>query len=144
VADHPASGLPDYFALFQSLLAPGAAAPASAQSMFAMLDPKELEKKIGEMETVLAWLKATTGVVEFSLQTMKQQHALLSGLAGKKAPGETAPGIDPVAMEKLAAIMNPAVWAMHLMPGSAANAPAARDGVAAAKPRKARTGARKR
>jgi hypothetical protein len=75
-------GAPDYLALFQSMFTPGGAPPAAnAPSMFAMLDPKELERKIGELETVLSWLKATTGMIELSLQTMKYQQSLLNSLA---------------------------------------------------------------
>ncbi|MCY7389736.1 MAG: hypothetical protein LH481_17050 [Burkholderiales bacterium] len=41
------SPIPDYFALFQSMLNPaGSNAGVAAPSMFAMLDPKEIERKI--------------------------------------------------------------------------------------------------
>ena len=122
MSDHPASGAPDYFALFQSMFAPPAAAsaPAAAPNMFAMLDPKELEKKIGELETVLNWLKATTGMVEMSIETMKYQRSLLLSIASatetKPAPPsqpDAAPNMEEFA--KMAGNMNPAVWAMNMM-----------------------------
>ena len=85
-------------------------------SMFAMLDPKELERKIGELETVLAWLKGTTGVIEMSLQTMKYQQSLLNSLAENKpapAPAAQAPTMEELA--KMAGTMNPALWAFNMM-----------------------------
>lgn len=123
MSDHPASGAPDYFALFQSMFAPpGAAnAPATAASnMFAMLDPKELEKKIGELETVLNWLKATTGMVEMSIDTMKYQRSLLLSIASATETRKPSPP-QPDAQQnieefaKMAGNMNPALWAMNMM-----------------------------
>ena len=114
---NPAPGAPDYFALFQSMFTPGGATPApSAAPMFAMLDPKELERKISELETVLSWLKATTGMIEMSLQTMKYQQSLLKSLADTNAPQAPAaqqPGMDELA--KMAGAMNPALWAFNMM-----------------------------
>ena len=93
---------------------PGAAVP----SMFAMLDPKEVERKINELETVLTWLKGTVGMVELSLQTLKYQQSVLAsmGEASKNAQSENVAGVPD--MEKLAlgnAAMNPALWAWNMM-----------------------------
>lgn len=117
---NPPPGAPDYFALFQSMFTPGGPASA-AQSptmppMFAMLDPKELERKIGELDTVLSWLKATTGMIEMSLQTMKYQQSLLNSLAeskGQQAPAAQQPNMEELA--KMAGAMNPALWAFNMM-----------------------------
>ncbi|MEO8101810.1 MAG: PhaM family polyhydroxyalkanoate granule multifunctional regulatory protein [Betaproteobacteria bacterium] len=125
---NPPPGAPDYFALFQSMFTPGGASPAAPSphmpSMFAMLDPKELERKIGELETVLAWLKATTGMIEMSLQTMKYQQSLLNSLAEQKSPQASAaqpPNMEELA--KMAGAMNPALWAFNMMqPGEAPKA----------------------
>ena len=70
------------------MFTPAAASPgAAAPSMFAMLDPKEIERKISELETVLTWLKGTVGMVELSLQTLKYQQSVLAsmGEAGRSA-----------------------------------------------------------
>ena len=86
--------------------------------MFAMLDPKEVERKINELETVLTWLKGTVGMVELSLQTLKYQQSVLAsmGEASKNAQSENVAGVPD--MEKLAlgnAAMNPALWAWNMM-----------------------------
>jgi hypothetical protein len=132
VTNLPPAGAPDYFALFQSMFAPPAAmgAPsAAAPNMFAMLDPKELEKKISELETVLSWLKATTGMVEMSIETMKYQQSVLTSFAAATAPKPAVadPTTTPPNMEdlaKMAGAMNPAMWALSMMQ----QAPAAKAG----------------
>jgi hypothetical protein len=111
--------IPDYFALFQSMLNPASAnAGAAAPSMFAMLDPKEIERKISELETVLTWLKGTVGMVELSLQTLKYQQSVLAsfGEASKSAKVDTAaaePNLE--ALTKTASAINPAMWAWNMM-----------------------------
>lgn len=139
----PASSpIPDYFALFQSMLNPAAANPsAAAPSMFAMLDPKEIERKISELETVLTWLKGTVGMVELSLQTLKyQQSALASfGEASKSAQAgatDAAPNLE--ALAKSGAAINPAMWAWNMM-----QQPAATDSRKPATTTKKKTSARK-
>lgn len=140
---NPASSpIPDYFALFQSMLNPAAANPsAAAPSMFAMLDPKEIERKISELETVLTWLKGTVGMVELSLQTLKyQQSALASfGEASKSVQvgaTDAAPNLD--ALAKSGAAINPAMWAWNMM-----QQPAATDSRKPATTTKKKTSARK-
>ena len=93
---------------------PGAAAP----SMFAMLDPKEVERKINELETVLTWLKGTVGMVELSLQTLKYQQSVLAsmGEASKNAQsGNSVSGLDVDSLALGSAAMNPAMWAWNMM-----------------------------
>ena len=122
---NPASTpLPDYFALFQSMLNPAAANPAAAApSMFAMLDPKEIERKISELETVLTWLKGSVGMVEISLQTLKYQQSVLAtfGEASKGVQADATsatPNLE--ALAKSAAASNPAMWAWNMMQQPAA------------------------
>lgn len=122
---NPASTpLPDYFALFQSMLNPAATNPAvAAPSMFAMLDPKEIERKISELETVLTWLKGSVGMVEISLQTLKYQQSVLAtfGEAGKSLQTDTtAAAPDLEALAKSATASNPAMWAWNMMQQPAA------------------------
>ena len=113
------SPIPDYFALFQSMLNPAGVNPgAAAPSMFAMLDPKEVERKINELETVLTWLKGTVGMVELSLQTLKYQQTVLAsmGEASKNAQAANAAGVpDLEALALGSAAMNPAMWAWNMM-----------------------------
>ena len=113
------SPIPDYFALFQSMLNPAGVNPgAAATSMFAMLDPKEVERKINELETVLTWLKGTVGMVELSLQTLKYQQSMLAsmGEASKNAQAGNASGVpDLESMALSNAAMNPAMWAWNMM-----------------------------
>lgn len=111
--------IPDYFAIFQSMLNPAAANPGAATpSMFAMLDPKEIEKKINELDTVLTWLKGSVGMVEISIQTLKYQQTVLAtmGEAGRSVQADAtagAPGLE--ALAKSAAANNPAMWAWNMM-----------------------------
>ena len=86
--------------------------------MFAMLDPKEVERKINELETVLTWLKGTVGMVELSLQTLKYQQSVLAsmGEASKNAQAGNAAGVpDLESMALSNAAMNPAMWAWNMM-----------------------------
>jgi peptidoglycan hydrolase CwlO-like protein len=129
----PAGGLPDYFAMFQSMFAPAAnAQQQAAANPFAMLDPKELERKISETETVLAWLKGTTGMIEMSLQTMRYQQSLLASFADNRKQSESAAQPNMEELAKMAGAMNPAMWAFNLMQTPPA-APAAPKAKAAAK-----------
>lgn len=111
--------IPDYFAIFQSMLNPAAANPGAATpSMFAMLDPKEIEKKINELDTVLTWLKGSVGMVEISIQTLKYQQSVLAtmGDAGRSVQADATagtPGLE--ALAKSAAANNPAMWAWNMM-----------------------------
>ena len=133
MSNTPPSGLPDYFAMFQSMFAPAAnAQQAAAANPFAMLDPQELERKIGEMETVLAWLKGTTGMIEMSLQTMKYQQSLLATFAEHGKTPEAAPNPDMAQLAQMAGAMNPATWALNMM--QATPVPAAPTSAKAGKP----------
>ena len=116
--------IPDYFALFQSMLNPAATSPsAAAPSMFAMLDPKEIERKINELETVLTWLKGSVGMVELSLQTLKYQQSVLASM-GEVSKGAQASATDAApnleALAKSSAAINPAMWAWKMMQQKAA------------------------
>ena len=124
---NPASAFPNYFELFQNIASPfmasGGNNPASgmatnaAAMMMATLDPKEIERKTRELETVLMWLKAQVGVVEMSIKTLEYQKTFLMQMAATPATGSTekvdAP--DMAELAKTAAAMNPALWAWNLM-----------------------------
>jgi uncharacterized protein YPO0396 len=130
----PAGGLPDYFAMFQSMFAPAAnAQQQAAANPFAMLDPKELERKIAETETVLAWLKGTMGMLEMSLQTMRYQQSLLASFAENRKQSESAGQPNMEEFAKMAGAMNPAMWALNLMQAPPSGQGAAPKAKAAAK-----------
>ncbi len=136
-ADKPessaASAFPNYFELFQNIASPfmagGGNNPASgavtnaAAMMMATLDPKEIERKIRELETVLMWLKAQVGVVEMSIKTLEYQKTFLAQMAATPAapatsgagPTEKVNAPDMAELAKTAAAMNPALWAWNLM-----------------------------
>jgi hypothetical protein len=117
-ADSNLPPFPNYFELFQNIANPFVANAASnpaanpAAMMMAGLDPKELERRMNELQTVLAWLKAQVGMVELSLQTLEYQKSFVSQMAAgtdKSTAGETAE------LVKTAAALNPALWAWNLM-----------------------------
>ena len=55
-------------------------------AMFATLDPAELERKIGELKVVEAWLTMTLNLMQMSIKTMELQKASLEVLRGAQAP----------------------------------------------------------
>ena len=105
----------EMFDLWQKMVNPGAYPLQSL--MFPVLDPKELEKKIGELEIVEHWLKANVNMVQLTIRTLQFQRAMVKG--GKAAadvlknPGATADGTEDVP--------NPASWPWSFMsqPGEA-------------------------
>jgi hypothetical protein len=134
-ADKAESAFPNYFELFQNIASPfmagSGANPASnaAAMMMATMDPKEIERKTRELETVLMWLKAQVGVVEMSIKTLEYQKTFLAQMAAMPAGGsaEKVDAPDMAELAKTAAAMNPALWAWNLMqqPVAPANADAA-------------------
>ena len=62
-------------------------------AMFATLDPAELERKIGEMKVIEAWLAMSLNLMQMSIKTMEMQKASLEALRGAQAAvtGHTAP-----------------------------------------------------
>ena len=99
----------DMFDMWQKMVNPGAYPLQSL--MFPVLDAKEIEKKIAELEVVEHWLKANVNMIQLTVRSLQYQLALLKG--GEKAqevfaeskPGEAADGEAP----------NPAMWAWDMM-----------------------------
>ncbi|HZR03558.1 MAG TPA: PhaM family polyhydroxyalkanoate granule multifunctional regulatory protein [Burkholderiales bacterium] len=71
--------------------APAMAAPAGAgmgvgiglpspASMFATLDPAEIERKIGELRVIENWLQMSLNFMQMSIKTMELQKASLEAL----------------------------------------------------------------
>ena len=106
----------DMFDMWQRMVNPGAYPLQSL--MFPVLDAKELEKKIAELEAVEHWLKANLNLLQLSIKSLEYQRALLVG--GEKAaaalkpgpanPATAARGTTPAPDE-----LNPALWAWNMM-----------------------------
>jgi hypothetical protein len=95
----------EMFDLWQKMVNPSAYPLQSL--MFPVLDPKELEKKIAELEVVEHWLKANVSMIQLTVQSLKYQRAMLKG--GEKFQEELKAG------NKGAAEANPATWAWNMM-----------------------------
>ena|SRR5690349_25098452 len=97
----------DVFEMWQKMVNPGAFPLQSL--MFPVLDAKEIEKKIAELEVVEHWLNANVNMLQLTIKSLQYQLAMLKGtekaqevLAGKEAP---VPDEVP----------NPAAWAWKMM-----------------------------
>jgi hypothetical protein len=99
----------DMFDMWQKMVNPGAYPLQSL--MFPALDPKELEKKIAELETVEHWLKANLTMLQLSIKSLDYQRSLLKG--GEKA--RAAMQGDAAAAPGEGEIPNPAMWAWGMM-----------------------------
>ena len=110
----------ELFDLWQKMVNPGAFPLQSL--MFPVLDPKEIEKKIGELETVEHWLKANLNMLQLSIKSLEFQRDMLKG--GEKARAATGERTGGGAAGEMP---NPALWAWNMMneAGMAAGAPSA-------------------
>ena len=102
----------DVFDMWQKMVNPGAYPLQSL--MFPVLDPKEIEKKIAELEVVEHWLNANLNMLKLTIQSLQYQLAMLKGgekaqqvLAGKEDAKKQGPSGDEVP--------NPAAWAWNMM-----------------------------
>jgi hypothetical protein len=97
----------EMFDMWQKMVNPGAYPLQSF--MFPALDPKEIQKKIGELEAVEHWLKANVNVIQLTVKSLQYQLALLKG--GEKAQEVFAEGHRTQDDE----VPNPAAWAWKMM-----------------------------
>src|SRR5687767_7589649 len=95
----------EMFDLWQKMVNPGGYPLQSL--MFPVLDPKEIEKKIGELETVEHWLKANLNMLQLSIKSLEYQRAMLKGGAKMQAAMKEGEGGGEMA--------NPALWAWSMM-----------------------------
>ena len=105
--------------MWQKMVNPGAYPLQSF--MFPVLDAKEIQKKIAELETVEHWLNANVTMLQLTIKSLQYQLAMIKG--GEKAQ-EALAGQDKPAEGELP---NPAAWAWKMM------AEASRGGTAAMK-----------
>ena len=102
----------DMFDMWQKMVNPSAYPLQSL--MFPVLDAKEIEKKIAELEVVEHWLRANVNMVQMSVQSLQYQLALLKG--GEKFQQELKGGAAPKApVPELEETNNPALWAWNMM-----------------------------
>ncbi|HEX4331579.1 MAG TPA: PhaM family polyhydroxyalkanoate granule multifunctional regulatory protein [Usitatibacter sp.] len=107
----------DMFDMWQKMVNPGAYPLQSL--MFPVLDAKEIEKKIAEMEAVEHWLKANLNMLQLTIKSLEYQRAMLKG--GEKFRDELAArGDAPAAPETLPE--NPGMWAWNMMADAAKGA----------------------
>ncbi len=78
----------EMFDLWQKMVNPGGYPLQSL--MFPVLDPKEIEKKISELEVVEHWLKANLNMLQLSIKSLEYQKAMLKGGERVKAGMEGA------------------------------------------------------
>jgi hypothetical protein len=100
----------DMFDMWQKMVNPSAY-PLQA-FMFPAPDPKEIEKKIAELETVEHWLKANVNMIQLTVRTLRYQLAMLKG--GEKAMESLAESAK-AGEEKAPQEPDPALWAWNLM-----------------------------
>ena len=123
----------DMFDMWQKMVNPGAYPLQSL--MFPVLDPKELEKKIHDLEVVEHWLKANLSMLQLTIKSLQYQRAMLKG--GEKFQEEMASSGEAAKKPADAIPDNPATWAWNMMADAAKNANAGvAKGKAAAKARK--------
>ena len=103
----------EMFDLWQKMVNPGAYPLQSL--MFPVLDVKELEKKIAELEVVEHWLKANVNMVNLTIKSLQFQRDMVKG--GEKVMAEADKGEMP----------NPAMWAWNMMAEATKGAPASAD-----------------
>jgi hypothetical protein len=105
----------DMFDLWQKMVNPGAYPLQSL--MFPVLDAKELEKKISELEVVEHWLKANLNMLQLSIKSLEYQRQMVKGGERVRAAMESgeAPPAAPEAGEPTEEAPNPAMWAWNMM-----------------------------
>jgi hypothetical protein len=99
----------DMFDLWQKMVNPGAYPLQSL--MFPVLDAKELEKKIAELETVEHWLKANLNMLQLTIKSLDYQRQMVKGGERVRAAMEDGKAASEVDEE----VPNPAMWAWNMM-----------------------------
>ena len=98
----------DMFDLWQKMVNPGAYPLQSL--MFPVLDAKELDRKITELETVEHWLKANLNMLQLSIKSLEYQRQMVKG--GERIKAAMEEGRQPEAGGEAP---NPALWAWNMM-----------------------------
>ena len=101
----------EMFDLWQKMVNPGAYPLQSL--MFPVMDPKELDRKISELEVVEHWLKANVNMVALTIKSLEFQRDMIKG--GEKVMKDAEESDAP----------NPAMWAWNMMADAAKAMPQA-------------------
>lgn len=64
-------------------------------TMFAALDPAEIERKIAELRVIENWLTMSLNLMQMSIKTMELQKVSLEALRTAHAPGSPSVGSKP-------------------------------------------------
>src|SRR5438477_12152751 len=112
----------DMFDMWQKMVNPGAYPLQSL--MFPVLDAKEIDRKISELEAVEHWLKTNVSMLQLTIKSLQYQRAMLKG--GEKFREEMAAGGTSGAdsAEESQQPPNPALWAWNMMEQAGKPAPA--------------------
>ena len=80
----------EMFDLWQKMVNPGAYPLQSL--MFPVLDAKEIEKKISELEVVEHWLKANLNMLQLSIKSLEFQKGMMAqaGMDAMESAGKAA------------------------------------------------------
>ena len=139
----------EMFELWQKMVNPGGYPLQSL--MFPVLDAKEIDRKVGELQTVEQWLRANLNMLQMSIKSLEYQRALLKGgekfqeklREGREARGASAEGAAPPG--EAGAPPNPAMWAWEMMAKASQDALAASQAPEkASAPRTSRPAAKRR
>ena len=123
----------DMFDMWQKMVNPGGYPLQSL--MFPVLDAKEIDRKIAELEAVEHWLRTNINMLQLTIKSLQYQRAMLKG--GEKFQQEMAAGAAAAreggeAQQEEPA--NPALWAWNMMARAGKNAMPAGDAPSAPRP----------
>ena len=102
----------EMFDLWQKMVNPGAYPLQSL--MFPVLDSRELDRKIAELEVVEHWLKANVNMVALTIKSLQFQRDMVKG--GEEAMKDAGESGE---------MPNPAMWAWNIMADAAKAMPQA-------------------
>ena len=94
----------EMFDLWQKMVNPGAYPLQSL--MFPVLDARELEKKVAELQAVEHWLKANLNMLQLSIKSLEFQKGMAKGGEKARAAMDASEG---------SGAPNPAMWAWNMM-----------------------------
>ncbi|AKJ31779.1 PhaM family polyhydroxyalkanoate granule multifunctional regulatory protein [Caldimonas brevitalea] len=81
--------VPGFEFLQEMMKSAGSAMPSFTQWVAPTLDPKELEKRIGELRTVQFWLEQNARMLSATIQAMEVQRMTLATLESMNVPMDT-------------------------------------------------------
>ena len=124
----------DMFDMWQKMVNPGGYPLQSL--MFPVLDAKEIDRKIAELEAVEHWLRTNINMLQLTIKSLQYQRAMLKG--GEKAAESLEESAREATAERDgregAEPQNPAMWAWNMMARAGKNAMPAGDAPSAPRP----------